>query len=219
MTESKPSTHSTEATHDETLSTKSSTQCPESTETTIIPQLPNEKTQIKTPEIEWLDLTFDTPIPTIPHSSSSSSRTNLPPCPSLTAYTNPFNWPPARKRFTTYLACSVNAIAAWASGAYASPEQQLLTKWGISHVVYNIGIAIFTTGFAIAPMLLAPLSEINGRRPVFIFAGVLFVLCTLFCGITDSFGGMLAARFFLGVGGSTFVSQPCDTTLCLDMTE
>jgi MFS family permease len=53
-------------------------------------------------------------------------------------------------------------------------------------------------------MLFAPFSEINGRRPVFIATGTLYVLCSLFCAITDSFAGMLAARFFLGVGGSTF---------------
>ena len=53
-------------------------------------------------------------------------------------------------------------------------------------------------------MVLAPFSEINGRRPVFIATGVLFVICQLCCAITRSFGGMLAARFFAGVGGSTF---------------
>ncbi|KAI9870019.1 MAG: hypothetical protein M1823_008875, partial [Watsoniomyces obsoletus] len=68
----------------------------------------------------------------------------------------------------TYLSCSVNAVAAYASGAYASPEAQLIAKWGVSHVVYNLGITIFTIGFGIAPMILAPFSEINGRRPVFI---------------------------------------------------
>jgi MFS family permease len=59
-------------------------------------------------------------------------------------------------------------------------------------------------GFAIAPMILAPLSEINGRRPVFIASGILFVICQLCTGITRSYAGMLVVRFFVGVGGSTF---------------
>ena len=65
-------------------------------------------------------------------------------------------------------------------------------------------ITVFTSGFAIAPMVLAPFSELNGRRPVFIATGLLFVICQLCCAVTRSFGGMLAARFFVGVGGSTF---------------
>ena len=76
--------------------------------------------------------------------------------------------------------------------------------WNVSHVAVLVGITTFTTGFAIAPMVLAPFSELNGRKPVFVATGVLFVLCQLCCAVTRSYGGMLAARFFAGVGGSTF---------------
>lgn len=53
-------------------------------------------------------------------------------------------------------------------------------------------------------MVLAPFSEINGRRPVFMASGLLFVICQLCTGLTQSYGGMLVVRFFAGVGGSTF---------------
>ena len=55
-----------------------------------------------------------------------------------------------------------------------------------------------------APMVLAPFSEINGRRPVFIASGILFVICQLCTGFTYSYAGMLVVRFLVGVGGSTF---------------
>jgi multidrug resistance protein len=77
-------------------------------------------------------------------------------------------------------------------------------EWGVSSVAALVGITTFTTGFAIAPMVLAPFSEINGRRPVFLASGILFVICQLCSGLTQSYAGMLVARFFLGVGGSTF---------------
>lgn len=53
-------------------------------------------------------------------------------------------------------------------------------------------------------MVLAPFSEINGRRPVFLASGVLFVVCQLCTGFTHSYAGMLVVRFLVGVGGSTF---------------
>lgn len=59
-------------------------------------------------------------------------------------------------------------------------------------------------GFAVAPMVLAPFSEINGRRPVFLASGILFVVCQLCTGFTHSYAGMLVVRFLVGVGGSTF---------------
>lgn len=63
---------------------------------------------------------------------------------------------------------------------------------------------MFTTGFATAPMVLAPFSELNGRKPVFVATGILFVICQLCCAVTRSYPGMLVARFFAGVGSSTF---------------
>jgi multidrug resistance protein len=80
----------------------------------------------------------------------------------------------------------------------------MTAEWGVSNVAALVGITMFTVGFAIAPMALAPFSEINGRRPVFIASGILFVICQLCSGLTRSYAGMLVVRFFAGVGGSTF---------------
>lgn len=104
----------------------------------------------------------------------------------------------------TYVSCITNAAAAFAAGSYVEPEAQLTKLWGISSVAYTAGLPVFTAGFGIAPMILAPFSEVNGRRPVFIATGLLFVICQLGCALTDSFAGLLVARFFAGVGGSTF---------------
>lgn len=76
--------------------------------------------------------------------------------------------------------------------------------WDVSQSAIYVGITTFNVGFAIAPMVLAPFSEINGRRPVFVGSGILFVISQLCCAVTHSYPGMLAARFFVGVGGSTF---------------
>lgn len=51
-----------------------------------------------------------------------------------------------------------------------------------------------------------PFSELNGRKPVFVVTGILFCVSQLGCAVTRSFPGMLVARFFVGVGGSTFSS-------------
>jgi len=154
-------------------------------------------------DIEYRYLTFESDIPLSPVFPLNSSVQG-PPCPNLTDYDNPFDWSLTRKNLMTYLSCSVNITAAYSAGSYASPAFELTEKWGISNVAYNVGITIFTLGFGLAPMVLAPFSEINGRRPVFIATGILFVICQLCCALTAYYGGMLVARFFLGVGGSTF---------------
>ncbi|KAB8249913.1 major facilitator superfamily domain-containing protein [Aspergillus flavus] len=137
-------------------------------------------------DVEYLYLNFDT---TLPHpvgiTSPQPEQASPPPCPNLTKYASPFMWAESRKTVVTVISCCVTAMSAYAAGS----------------VVYNLGISLYTLGFAIAPMVLAPFSEINGRRPIFVSSGLVFTVCLIGSGATESFAGMLVARFFLGVGG------------------
>lgn len=150
-------------------------------------------------------LTFETEIPS--PSTLSSSNPNASPTPEppdLRNYVSPFTWSESRKNFTTILSCAVTVVTAYTAGSYSPASAQLSAEWGVSQVAIYVGITTFTTGFAIAPMVLAPFSEINGRKPVFVATGILFVICQLCCAVTRSYPGMLVSRFFAGVGGSTF---------------
>ncbi|KAK1142883.1 hypothetical protein N8T08_007317 [Aspergillus melleus] len=156
-------------------------------------------------EIEYLYLNFDTPLPHPVGISSPQPGQQAPPSsPNLKKYSSPFLWSNARKSVITVICCCVTAMSAYAAGEYTPPGDELTAKWGVSRVVYNLGITLYTFGFAIAPMVLAPFSEINGRRPIFVSSGLVFTVCLIGCGATESLAGMLVARFFLGIGGSTF---------------
>lgn len=147
-------------------------------------------------------LTFDTELPSLSNLKTSKEIESAPP--DLKNYISPFNWPESRKRYTTWLSCAVTVVTAYTAGSYSPAAQQMMEAWHVGQTAIYVGITTFTTGFATAPMLLAPFSEIQGRKPVFIATGTLFVICQLCCALTRSYAGMLLARFFAGVGGSTF---------------
>jgi multidrug resistance protein len=150
-------------------------------------------------------LTFETELPYPPRIASLADDIPPPPGPpDLRRYSSPFNWSETRKTVTVWLSCVTALLVAYAVGAYSSAAGPMSEEWGVSNVAVFVGITTFTTGFAIAPMILAPFSELNGRYPVFVATGILFVVCQLCCGLTRSYPGMLVARFFAGVGGSTF---------------
>lgn len=87
-------------------------------------------------------------------------------------------------------AMTVGAIlGSVAVSAYPATKQQLSEKWDISNVAALLGLTTFTTGFALAPMVLAPVSESWGRKPVFAGTGLLFVVCQICCAVTESYGG------------------------------
>lgn len=152
----------------------------------------------------WRYLTHETPLPFPTTWDSRQNASSVPQAPNLKPYDSPFTWSESRKRLTTWLSCLITVVTAYTAGSYSPPSTQMSAYFGVGDVAVLVGITTFTTGFAVAPMVLAPFSEINGRRPVFIATGILFVICQLCCGLTRSYGGMLAARFFTGVGGSTF---------------
>ncbi|KAH9863363.1 hypothetical protein IAQ61_009640 [Plenodomus lingam] len=156
-------------------------------------------------ETVWRYLTFETELPH-PTTILPTHPNQAPPPepPNLIKYMNPFDWSNKRKQFTIVVSCLITALTAFAAGSYSPGVGQMSEEWEISKVAALVGITTFTAGFAIAPMVLAPFSEINGRRPVFIASGVLFVVSQLCSGFTRSYASMLFVRFLVGVGGSTF---------------
>ncbi|KAK6815129.1 Taurine catabolism dioxygenase TauD TfdA family protein [Aspergillus parasiticus SU-1] len=163
------------------------------------------KDALPTQEIEYLYLELETPLPTpritLPPGPNQSPA---PECPDMKQYISPFLWPKWRKTMMTWISCGVTALAGYSAGEVSPASTELTAKWGISSVVYNLSITIFCIGFALAPMVLAPFSELNGRRPIFVVSGVVFTACIIACGGTHLFAGLLVARFFQGVGASTF---------------
>jgi multidrug resistance protein len=160
-------------------------------------------------EIVYHYLTFETNLPSpaylsqpnYPHSSQASPPAQ---CPNLDKYTSPFLWSARRKTIITYLSCAATAVTAYTAGSYSSGSAQMQAEWNVSETAIAVGITTFTCGFGIAPMVLAPFSEINGRRPIFVVTGTLFVIFQLICALTPTFAGMLISRFLVGCCSSTF---------------
>lgn len=127
-------------------------------------------------EIEYLYLELETPLPTPCITLPPRPGQSAPPeAPGLEKYTSPFLWPKWRKSMMTWISCAITALAGYSAGEVSPASEELCKEWGISSVVYNLSITIFCFGFALAPMILAPFSEINGRRPIFVASGILFV--------------------------------------------
>ncbi|KAK3951384.1 major facilitator superfamily domain-containing protein [Pseudoneurospora amorphoporcata] len=162
-------------------------------------------------EITHVYLTFSIQLPsantTMRSPSSPSTTQNAPPePPNLKPFTNPLLWPRSLKLTMLTLSCIATFLTAYTAGAYSPPQLLLLHTLAHAHSTTAIlgGISTFCLGFALAPMVLAPFSEMNGRYPVFVVAGIFFVLFQLACGLVTNLEGMLVARFFLGAGASVF---------------
>ncbi|KAI0844353.1 MFS general substrate transporter [Daldinia vernicosa] len=154
--------------------------------------------------ISYLYLTFDTPLPCLSARRPQSDPGDLPACPDLSPYADPMKWPLARKGVMVVISCMATCFTAYAAGAYSVSADLIAAEFNTTRESALVGVTTFCIGFAIAPMILAPFSEINGRYPIFAIAGVIFVVFQAVCGVVTNLAGMLIARFFKGVGGSVF---------------
>ncbi|EEU36354.1 uncharacterized protein NECHADRAFT_52650 [Fusarium vanettenii 77-13-4] len=80
---------------------------------------------------------------------------------------NPFNWSKlARWRITMVSAATCFAVA-FSSSAYTGTMKELMFHFRASNTLITGGVSLYVLGFALGPLLWAPLSEIYGRQIVF----------------------------------------------------
>uniref|UniRef100_A0A8H7TT56 Major facilitator superfamily (MFS) profile domain-containing protein n=1 Tax=Bionectria ochroleuca TaxID=29856 RepID=A0A8H7TT56_BIOOC len=153
--------------------------------------------------ITYLYLEFETSLPTLSHLEYAE---NLPPVPDLKKFSNPKTWSPMRKLVPLILSCVATFCTAYSAGSYSPPSRLIANDLGTSHLSVLVGITTFCMGFGLAPMALAPMSEIWGRYVVFVVAGIIFVVFEAVCALAPNLAGMLVARFLVGCGSSVFSS-------------
>lgn len=167
-------------------------------------KMPSEPPLDAGSDIRYVYLTFKSTVPA-PNLAQSSASGPPPAGPKLSSYIDPTLYPARRKYVMLALSCSATFLTAYSAGCY-SPAVSLMKDalHAPSTLAVEGGVSTFCLGFASAPMVLAPFSEINGRYPVFVVSGILFVIFQALCGVVTNLVGMLFVRFFVGVGGSVF---------------
>ena len=156
---------------------------------------------IEKQDLQWEYLEFNTVLPDFISLSSESASVKAP---NLKKFDNPFDWSPRRKNATLLLCCTSTFLAAYGAGEYGFTGYTLRPEWDLGAVAFQTGLTTYGLGFAVAPMFLAPFTELNGRRPVFLLSGMLLLVGSLGCAVTNSFAGMLISRALAGIGSSTF---------------
>lgn len=116
---------------------------------------------------------------------------------------NPMNWGKGMKWTITMIVALECFVTAFCSSAFSGALRELVIHFHASVTLVTAGISLFVLGFAVGPLIWAPLSEIYGRQIIFI---VTFGAFTAFNGGAVSNSGiatLLVMRFFAGSFGSS----------------
>lgn len=97
-------------------------------------------------------------------------------------------------------------LASISVSGYAISASVIQEELQCSRELALAGISVYTVMFGISPLFLAPLSEVYGRRNVYILSATVYTVFQIPQAIAPNIGTMLAGRLLSGVGGSTAIS-------------
>ncbi|KAI1512655.1 MFS general substrate transporter [Pyrenophora tritici-repentis] len=111
------------------------------------------------------------------------------------------------RRWAIVLICAASSLCVTCtSSLYTSTYSQLEPEFGASRLVCTLGLSLFVAGLGTGPMILSPLSEFYGRRPIYICSFTFFLIWLIPCALARNIETMLVARFLDGLAGSAFLS-------------
>ncbi len=93
-----------------------------------------------------------------------------------------------------------------ASSIYTSTYGQITAEFKCSQIVATLGLSLFVFGLGCGPMLLSPLSEFYGRRPIYLVSFSFFLIWLIPSAVAKNIQTTLIARFLDGLSGSAFLS-------------
>lgn len=120
---------------------------------------------------------------------------------------NPMEFSPLRKAMITGLVAMAALAVAFVSSAYSGPYREVMEEFHVREEVFLLGISLFVLGFAIGPLVWAPLSELYGRQIIFILTYAALTAFNAGAAGAQSMATLLVLRFLAGVFGSSPLSN------------
>ncbi|KAM7221961.1 bicyclomycin resistance protein [Rhypophila decipiens] len=118
---------------------------------------------------------------------------------------NPYNWPFWTKVINCALVSLLTFVSPLASSILAPGVGQLMEGFqSDNNELSSFVVSVYVLGYATGPLLIAPLSEIYGRIPVYHICNLGLVVFTTACALAPSLTALIVFRFLSG----TFASCP-----------
>jgi hypothetical protein len=121
---------------------------------------------------------------------------------------NPKNWSLLKYSLILFFVSFSTLAVVLYSTSYTAGIPGIMLSFNISSdTVAVLGITTYLLGLACGSLFLAPLSEMYGRRPVYIIAMAIFFILIIPCALAPNLEAILVTRFFGAFAGSAMISN------------
>lgn len=120
---------------------------------------------------------------------------------------NPREWS-ARKKTRVTLILGVMVLSyTYSSTAFALSANSLQRHFNTNAEVITLGLSLYVLGFALGPLLMGPLAQTNGKRPVYVISWILFTACCFVVSESNNLGTILAFRLLSSIAGASALNN------------
>ncbi|KAJ4263932.1 hypothetical protein NW762_005970 [Fusarium torreyae] len=111
-----------------------------------------------------------------------------------------------RKWVIVFIVSFASFCVTCASSIYTSTYAQMEAEFGNAREVSILGLSLFVLGIALGPMLMSPMSEFYGRRPIYLVAWSMYLIWIIPQAVGKNIATILVGRFLDGFSGSAFLA-------------
>jgi len=116
---------------------------------------------------------------------------------------DPTQFAPSKKWTITALQAIATLAVAFVSTAYSGGITEVIMSFRVSTTVAILGISLFVCGFALGPLLWAPLSEFYGRQILFFATYMTLTAFNAGAAGAQNIETLIILRFFAGTFGAS----------------
>lgn len=115
---------------------------------------------------------------------------------------NPKDWPLMKKWAVTGVLSATGLNRIMVSTIMAPALSDIALDLNMTSIESVMAMSVYLLATAFGPLVIGPLSEVYGRKPVLHATNVWFLIWNLICGFSNTKGLMLASRLLAGFGAS-----------------
>ena len=115
----------------------------------------------------------------------------------------PLNWTKRKKWTNMMLIAALTLLTPFGSSMFAPGVPQMMEEFHTTNVdLASFVVSIYVLGYACGPLVIAPMSELYGRVPVYNVCTFFFLVWTIACGVSVNMPMIIVMRFLAGLAGS-----------------
>ncbi|KAF2751627.1 MFS general substrate transporter [Sporormia fimetaria CBS 119925] len=115
---------------------------------------------------------------------------------------NPMNWSEKKKWGTVTVVSCITFLTPLASSSFAPGVPQVMETFNSTdQMLEGFMVSVYVLGFAFGPLIIAPLSEMYGRLPLYHVCNCLFVVFSIAAAVSSNMTMFIVFRFIMGCFG------------------